>query len=350
MNKKLLNITEHFSLYKNDGDLSLIKNLHDYKYYLPYLLLVEQLGMKIQYGGEKTACTIFFNYKDSPFAISLMKSGLLLFGKSNERTTTDLLKTLNKTKKFIYEIYEKTTIEKLLAGNITIRNSSNWLLERYYFNLDHFNKIENGNYKYKKQMIKEVELMYSYINIVDSWFAWIEHACTLLLSVSEYDPNHDIILDFLDLKWTNKYNRIFKPDQNKFYAKAYNQLKPIREKIRNTYTHGGINRKNSEILIHWDGMGAVPYNLTNSDDYQPIKYLSFNYDFRADLDVFENFINEFKNGNMSLKYKLIESGMDIYYSEKQLQKLNKALESKETLYEYLDYECGYQDAVSNFEL
>ena len=141
-----------------------------------------------------------------------------------------------------------STIDSTCHGSLTIHNSTTWLLQRFYFNLDLFNRIQSGSYNYREHFLKDVQLLFALIGITDAFFSWLEHICVLLLAVSDYDPDSDDILKFVRQDWTTKYNRVFQPHRDRRFERKYKELRRIKESIRNTYTHGGIRTSNSEIL------------------------------------------------------------------------------------------------------
>ncbi len=308
--------------------------------------------MEVVYGGDKTAWTIYFEYKEHPYAISLLKSGLVLFGEEVGKSEVgQLLNIFRRSIKVIYDIYKGEINTRIKQGKITIQNSTTWLLERFYFNVDLFNRIKDGSYQYRKYFIKEVQLMFAFISISDAFFSWLEHICVLLLALSGFDPIADDIFKFIRLDWTKKYNRIFVPTANRKYAVEYGKLKRIKEEIRNTYAHGGIRTTNSEILVHWKGLGAIPYNLSGNESYPNIKYKSLDYNYSIDIEAMNAFVLMMQGkGSMSLKYKLIESGLDISFSSESIRAMLEAIKNKEKLDNYLERECNRQDAIDNYEL
>lgn len=99
--------------------LRILKGI-DYKdYFVLYLLLVEQLGMRIVYGGEKTAWTTYFNYREQPFAVSFMKGGLLLFGTSSGRPClTQLMTIFRSSRDILQEIYKDQITKRIRHGGL----------------------------------------------------------------------------------------------------------------------------------------------------------------------------------------------------------------------------------------
>jgi len=349
MENQLKYLSKEFSPYCNDENLKLeiIANLNEFQYFHIYLFLVDQLNMEIEYGGEKTAWFIRFNYSNLPYSISLMKSGLLLFGKKDSpETTIKLLNSLRKTKKYINPIYESKSKEKINNREITIRNSYHFLYSRYEFNLNLFSRIENDDYIYKKNMIKDVVLLYAFLNLTESWFGWLEHILILLFPLSNKYMEFDF-MKFISSDWTTKFNFVFA--DHRILLKYYNKLKQIKEQFRNTFTHGGIRKNNSEILVHWKGIGAIPYILSDTDIYPDIKFQCYSYDFNKEIDIFNSFHFDLANDDTKLKYMFISSGIDIYCSIDDHKNIVDALKSENQLYDYIEYINREQEAAMNFE-
>ena len=353
MDQKFHFYSHDFSKYtENTGKEFSSYSLHKVlNYFEAYLILVDQFGLSIEYGGEKTAFTIYFNYKGKPCGICLEKSGLHLYTQCEKSECDEIVKVLRKLKKEINRIYQDQAKKIIVSGNVTINNNSNFMFDRFLFLYDLFTKIDNKELFHDSNSIKSIKAMYIFISVIESWFAWLEHICIILLSVSGYNPNIDDILEFVASNWSVKYNRIFNPKgNNPYFSKKHNDLRRIKETIRNSYCHGGIRQNNSEILVHWKGIGAIPYILSDTDIYPDLFLQNFTYDFKKDLNTINSFNDEFMNGSYRLKYKLLHSGLDISFAEDNIIKLNKVINDEFELDSYLDYECGYQDAVVNFEL
>lgn len=297
--------------------------------------------------GDKTRWVIPFTYKGVRCAISDGKWGVCLdISKEQERNfeANELLNILSRTIKIV-ERAELTEFSKaqIDSANIAIINCFTDLRRMYYYFRLQAEKLYEEAESSKDLAVFNLKLTSAYnaLAMINAYFSWLEHFLVLALAFSSYDREADNLRKFLDKNWTDKFKRILNIEEPKCQV-FYNQLKNIKEKYRNTYSHGGFENKGVSFLFHLDGYGFVPGSMSSFRDsvhfgYSPITLEKFN----LVCSLFDDFDEWLKAESLSKAWKFAESGLYLRFDKLGLEQIKASLESDQTFEEWLKKEQYY---------
>ena len=121
-------------------------------------------------------------------------------------------------------------------------------------------------------------------------------------------------------------------------AKVFDQLQQIKERYRNTFSHGGYEKNGQSFFVNIPYVGSVPLALSN---YNRSVHFKFHHieepDFNSICLIIDNFERMFENDDlMKRKIKILESGLNIRFDY--ADEYHEVLKSDKNLYDFLDYE------------
>ncbi|MFK4432195.1 hypothetical protein COM08_11985 [Bacillus wiedmannii] len=337
--------------------------------YMVFITLVYLKDFECEFKPmEKVLWEIPFYYKGYKccFTVSKFKYALLI-GTKDEEVARELLKQLNSVVKISDKICAPLIEETMNQGGITLENKLISIRGRYeYFRRnaeDLFTRpvneeeLEGENPLSKFVRIKNMksnlifEASFNAQAMLDAYFSWQEHLFVLLLPFSKFDKEEDNLSEFIGTEWTKKINRIFNPSENPVLSRHYDKLRTIKETYRNKSTHGEFEKNNGSFYIHFDRLGALPFQMSkhkNELEYTLVSISDSNFEqILSDLDEFEGFLStdEFwKN-----PYKLVTSGIDLSFDDNSIKRYIEAIKSEEGTEALIKYVLDCEDNYRNMD-
>lgn len=314
---------------------------------------------------EKIAWIIPFLFKGEKYIISFEKFGLLLRAKkTNKRDIKELLHKLRSATKIGDKLLEPAVKIQISKGNITLQNkylifSNMYLYFRERANYSYTKKNhyfdENSNYydltKHAYLSIEDKWYGFYYtVAMLDAFFSMLEHICVLMLAFIDYDLQKEDLNEFIFCRWTEKFKRVFKPQEDPDIMRIFNKLYTIKEKYRNTFSHGGYEKDGLSLVgIHTE-VGVVPITLSKTKDsvhysFFPILEGDFSTICKI-LDEFDNVLHKKPFNNIM---KFIKSGVDIYFDRKHRKEYKEVIYDDRKLHKYIDKLAYYQDRYANMD-
>lgn len=312
--------------------------------------------------GEKTHWYIPFNYKNHACAISLEKFGIRLYitneSKINPREVTGIInKTINYLEKNILTEIAKEQIE---TANITINNQFHKFEGQYHYfrekahisfnppkqeeRIDDFSlfvDILNKSHKMSS------EGSYNTIAMIDVYFSRLEHLLVLALPFSKFDRETDNLSSFVGMIWSDKLKKIM--DINKTPANSlYSRLREVKEKYRNTFAHGGFEKKGASFYFHLSNYGAVPARM--SDHRNSVHFNWFPIDsesYKEICQLFDEFDNFLREIQLPLAWRFAESGLDMSFDEKSITELLHVSNTQDSYEQWLEHRGYVTDLHDN---
>lgn len=230
------------------------------------------------YRWDKMHWGIIFKYKGIVNLISSHKFGMRMYSQKVEGEAKYQVEIINKLKKNIKyiekDILTKYGEDQILSSNFTIQNNFHKLNNQYlYFrkqaqdlfsekpfcnkkNAD-FNEIMNL-YLSKKEF--DIHAVYNALAMIDSYFSRLEHLLVLSLPFVKSNQSYDM-KKFIGEIWSKKYVEVL---GLKGEAKRiFDELNTIKERYRNTFAHGGFEKKGHSFHFHLENYGAIPATMSD---------------------------------------------------------------------------------------
>jgi hypothetical protein len=169
---------------------------------------------------------------------------------------------------------------RIASSDITIVNQIYWLYGMYR----HFREVAEASFNARKttngdeppaEFAARAELVnralafdrigaFNALTAIHAYFSFLEHVLVLVLPFTDFDPTTESVTDFIGLRWRDKFKRVFDINSERTAKRLHDRLHEVSEIFRNTYGHGGFDKKGGAIYFHVPGLGALPARLTGS--------------------------------------------------------------------------------------
>lgn len=334
---------------------------------VPHLILFVLHGLcsfPLGYRGEKTHWIVPFSYRDVACAIAHEKFDVRLYITRENDREVNKDELLGKLKKAI-EAAEKNILteiagDQIKSGNISIANQFHRLGNQYYY----FRKKAISSYSPTEQSCNDegidglAEILnqqfrnsamgaYNALAMIDAYFSRLEHFLVLALPFSAFDRTKDDLTEFVGRIWSGKLRRIL-DIQSSPMCDYYSRLVAIKEKYRNTFAHGGFEKKGASFYFHLSGFGVIPANMSGHKhsvhfNLFPIEAENFN----KICSLFDEVDEWLKETGIPLAWRYAESGLDLRFDENHILEMLAAAADPDAFEEWLDKESYYADLYSN---
>ncbi len=323
-------------------------------------------GFPLGYRGEKTHWIIPFSYKEVYCAISFEKFGIRLYISKQTQVNINenellgnLRKSINIAEKNILANIAKNQIKK---GNITILNQFHRLDSQYiYFRNNAEMSYKNNSVKSDNNDIKDIAKLlnshlranqeggYNALAMIDAYFSRLEHFLVLALPFSGYKRDKDDLTDFVGKIWSEKIKRIFDIQQNPM-NNYYNRLVTIKEKYRNTFAHGGFEKKGASFYFHLPKYGAIPAKMSGHKDSVHFNFFPIEEEtFREICSLFDELDLWLREIGAPYAWKFAISGLNMRFDEKYISEMLSATSDPKTFEEWINKESYLADMYANVD-
>ncbi len=292
------------------------------------LVLVGICGFSFDYPGEKTHWIIPFSYKGVNCAISYEKFGVRLYISKQTQVEINEKELLGKIKKSINIVENKIlndfAKDQIKKGNIIILNQFNEFDNRYIYFRDNAKTLyENSK---KEDLIEwwrsNQEANYNALAMINAYFSRLEHFLVLALPFFEYDRDKEDLTVFVGQSWSKKFKKIFGTEQKQIKS-YYDKLINIKEKYRNTFAHGGLEKKGASFYFRFPGYGAIPARMSGYKDSVHFNFI-FPIEEKTFLEIcslFDKFDSWISESGAPYAWKYAVSGLPMSFEKKSISEM-----------------------------
>jgi len=318
---------------------------------LALFLFREILQLKLGYREEKTHWVVPFKFKNIRCVISFEKFGLFLYIDGEDESTINVKEILGKIDRAIRKT-EKNILspfaqEQISLNNITIINNFNEFTNIYkYFRKQSDNCFLESEQR-KTTLGFYAEGTYNSLAMIDSYFSRLEHFLVLAFGFRTKDMKEDNLGEYVAQRWSSKYKRILPLSEDKS-SQFYNQLVGIKEKYRNTYAHGGFEKKGASFFFHLPNYGAIPASLTSNKS--SINFGLYFIDKEIHISIcefFDKLDQWLENERLSAAWSFALSGLDLPFDKKSLEELRKVSMDAIQFTKWLKKKCYLAEMYRN---
>ncbi len=316
--------------------------------------------------AEKLAWQFRFTFRGHRCALSLQKFGLRLYvdgdleAESASPLVDELIQTLRSAMKVVERrVFAPFATAQLEAGHLTIRNQAHHLRRMY----EHFreraeqsrgSEVAGGSLDdlmnaWNAERAEEQNRFYNAVAMVNAYFSWLEHILVLCRPLTPPRPAPDTLRDFIGLRWREKFRNVFDVSQPGRAKSIHDALHDVAEEHKNTYSHGGFDKRDGAFLIHSD-FGAMPARL--SDDVvgqvvgMPLGQRLTVATITAVLDEADDW---FRTGPTQFGIMYAERGLDLPLQQEHLDRAFAAMTSVDDFRAWLDALGKHVDDLSNMD-
>lgn len=343
--------------------------------WLVYLVLVQIGGLKDIGRHEKTLWQVPFRFDGIDAVIRHEKFGLRLYidrgglhGRDSSTVAEDILSKL----RALITAAERDILKDLAArrlddGRVTLVNQNHPLRGAY----EHFRREAQESLAASRdpdtteigepgtdgwltiglsRRFERTEIgSYNGLAAINAYFSWLEHVLVLMFAFASEPPTKSRLASHIGNRWADKFKSIFdmhEPDTGRVYA----DLHDIAETYRNTYGHGGFDKRGAAIAVHVEGIGAVPAALSDirsSPHFEAYPFATESFtDVTTKLDRVDAFL---QHGPMSLAKRYIDSGLDAAFDPSSRSALLRAARSVENMERLIERRSKMVDDYLNMD-
>jgi hypothetical protein len=334
------------------------------KFPVPAILRVvfDILGYENLGRAEKLAWEYTFSFEGSSCSLAFEKFGLRLYVSADAKPDPSIVekriaKALHAGQQVVERGFLKPLgLDQMRKGNITVRNQYGNLYRAYEYFREGAVIAYAGAGRLMKTpppgggfwlMPKEDEAWWNIFAMVMAYFSLFEHVLVGCLAFSGFDPEAESVNDFIGKNWGEKFKRIFDVSIDRTANRRYLALKEVAEAYRNTYGHGGFDKKSSTVYFHIPGVGAVPGNLTAIRATPHFGFVPTSADdFGAICRLFDDTDTWLSSGPLANALTWITGGLDYRFDAKFREQLHEAGDDFDG---FMDYHSYLADQTANMD-
>ena len=174
--------------------------------------------------------------------------------------------------------------------------------------------------------------------MVDAYFSFLEHRLILLRAFTGVPMGPGEFDRLVKSNWDDKLKSVIKLASTATGQRLLEQLKRIKEKVRNPFAHGGMENDGGSIFVHVPQFGALPANFSRIKDSVRFKHLPIEAeDHAAMAEVFDGLDSLLESGSLAKAHRFVEAGVDPAFDPATIREYAEALRGgPEAIDEYAD--------------
>lgn len=338
------------------------------EYFLCYFLLVDLLGFKNLGKFEKVSWSVPVDYKGLAYLIEYRKLGLGLFAQNAEVQEEDakvIVKKIIKAVEMAKPFFEWTAQEAARQSALNLLNYHERLFDKFKYFLDQYKeKIGEAEQRSGEKVVTEHRgggLSISHpsyelrrnaewlaLSAIDSFFSWTEHVFIHIAILNGKVYTGEAVADLANKRWSEKF-KFSIGIESEGTKRFYDKLMIIRRQIRNYMAHGAFGKRGEAFEFH-SHTGAVPLLLPHQKGSSRFSFYSDPvYDEKKAIDVIEKFIAYLWSGEREPARIYIESGLPLILTAAKDGTYQDAMESAESMEEFVEYLSLQFDQAANMD-
>jgi hypothetical protein len=287
---------------------------------------------------EKVRWTVFAMFDGVEISLELRKFGLTICHAAGanvdlERLCGQLCSAVALTEQWMAGLAQ----EQIQTNNVTVANRNHEFDRRYRFFRNHADvayrraskaprrskakkntsKIGDlsttigdvmASWNHKARM--NTEGFFQSIAMVDAFYSRLEHQLILLRAFHGKPLAQGGLKEFLGYSWSEKMRALADVDRDSTAQNLYMQLKQLKERIRNPFSHGGVENDGGSLFVHVPSVGALPANFTKFK--QSVRFSFFpveKEDHTSACGLFDAVDSMFRTGPLAAAYSLSKAAL-----------------------------------------
>ncbi len=280
--------------------------------------------------GEKVRWTILAMFDGDFISIELRKFGFTICAGQNtdlDRLCGQLRVAVKLTEQFL----EPLAQEQVAANNVTIANRNSEFDRRYRFFRKSAHAAYRGRNRKPRQKTKPSDVDGAFASITDSWnrvarantrgfyhsvsmvdayFSRLEHQLLLLRALQGKPMVDGELKQFVGDLWDEKLRKLIDVTEPKA-QKIYSALKSLKERVRNPFSHGGMENDGGSLFVHVPSVGALPANFTGIKNSVRFNFYPMEKEDHGETcSLFDAVDGLLQTGPLAAAYELMDAGID----------------------------------------
>lgn len=162
--------------------------------------------------------------------------------------------------------------------------------------------------------------------MVDCYFSALEHRLVLLRAFTGLPLGPGELLDVLAAKWDEKLKRVLPVAGNQHAEQILGRMRRIKERIRNPFSHGGVENDHGSLFFHLPHVGAIPANFSRFGNSVRFSFIPIEVDDHGEsCAVFDELDGLLCAGPLAGPHKLMDAGVDPSFDASSLSRYADAI-------------------------
>ena len=320
---------------------------------------------------EKRAWLVPFAYQGRRCSIGLYKFGLRLHVQASAEETpvvaSNIIRAIDKAVRVAEsEVLLEYAEGQVRAGNLTVKNQYHMFHNMYW---DFRSQLEPSNSaggevqpadeaRSLKDIVDRMNdnirtdrgRFHVSVAMVNAYFSLLEHLLVLVWPLmGGYRPGVDDAEEMIASRWSDKFKTVFDISADRSAKHIYDRLHDVAEEFRNTYDHGGFDKRRGSLFVHFPG-GAIPASLSKSRHRLRTNFFPVAEPEISDLlQVFGEVDEWLRVGPASFAMKFVEAGIDVPFNAAWLDELRQEMTTEEHFEGHLMGLARYLDDQYNMD-
>lgn len=312
------------------------------------------LGWRWSGVGEKVRWTVYGSVLGEPVAFELRKFGFTILRAKEPKVPYDrIVGQVGAAMRQIEDLLAPFAIEQARLGNVLIVNRFGEFESRYRYFRDKAKKAfakadkpaqlakPGGKKKKKSESGLPVDMIAAVLNhlhkaqsegyylttaMIEAFFSALEHRLILLRAFSGVPLESGGLEIFLKKSWDEKLKAVFPLDKNHQAGVTLGKLRRIKERLRNPFSHGGVENDGGSLFFHLPGIGVVPANFSNFADSPRFSFIPIKADnFEECCSVFDAVHEMLSTGALEFPHRFVDAGVDPSFDAKTISEYAGAM-------------------------
>ncbi|MDX8498018.1 hypothetical protein RFM99_06265 [Mesorhizobium sp. VK4C] len=288
--------------------------------------------------GEKVRWTVYGSVLGEPIAFELRKFEFTILRAIDHQVPYDrIVGQIGAAMRQIEELLTPFAAEQARSGNVLILNHFSDFESRYRYFRDKAKKAFAKSAKPPKLLKKgkkqeknlpslragmltavlnhvhaaESEGYYLSTAMIEAYFSALEHRLILLRAFIGEPLEAGGLQAFLAKSWDNKLKAVLPIGDDHQAGVTLGRLRRIKERLRNPFSHGGVENDGGSLFVHLPGIGAIPANFSDFADSPRFTFIPIEAEsFRECCSVFDTVHDMLSTGLLELPYRFVDAGVD----------------------------------------
>lgn len=305
--------------------------------------------------SEKVRWTVYGRVLGEPVAFELRKFGFTILRAKDPKVPYDrMVGQVGAAMRQIEDLLAPFAIEQTRSGNVLIVNRFSEFESRYRYFRDKAKKAfakadkptKFAKPKGKKSKKSEAEFSTGMISaalnhvhaaqtegyylttaMIDAFFSSLEHRLILLRAFSGLQLDPGGLEEFLKKSWNEKLKTVLLLDNNHQAGVTLGKLRRIKERLRNPFSHGGVENDGGSLFFHLPYIGAIPANFSKFADSPRFSFIPVKVDsFEECCLVFDAVHDMLSTGPLALPHRFVDAGVDPSFDAETLSGYTEAMD------------------------
>jgi hypothetical protein len=314
------------------------------------------MGWRWSGHGEKVRWTAYGSVDGEPVFFSMRKFGFTIGRKVDGQVAgTRIEGQLSSALKEVEKALETVAEHQVAIGDVLIVNRFGEFDARYRF----FRELADKAFKkasrkprmslsagkpggiadVMNRLVKtKREGFFHSVAMVDCYFSSLEHRLVLLRAFTGNPLAQGEVIDLLSAKWDDKLKMVAPVPGSRKLELLLGRLREIKERVRNPFSHGGVENDGGSMFFHLPTVGQIPVNFSNFGNSVRFSFLPIEEEGHSDYcKVFDELDDFLSSEDLERPHALMDAGVDPSFDTETLKRYAEAISgTDEDLKAFLD--------------